>query len=247
MSSRVHELPPADLPPAAEAPEPVAAAEPAVAPAAAPTSPRRLLAPHRDRLLRTAGARPPARSRRGGHARRAPDRAARSADRVLRRARGRVRGRVLALPRPLPHPQPAAAAQAQGEQADHDRDRRGVHAHDHDQRLHGDAGHVPVHALPALRLPDPGVLAGRGQEDQAGAAVHPAAVHRGRGVRLLRRRALRRALPLLLGLGRGQPAAARAQHLPVRDDDDVRHGHHLRDARGGLGADARCTCCPRAS
>ena len=34
-SSRVHELPPADLPPA-EAPEPVAVAEPVAAPAAAP-------------------------------------------------------------------------------------------------------------------------------------------------------------------------------------------------------------------
>ena len=33
VSSRVHELPPADLPPAAEAPEPAVAAEPAVAPA----------------------------------------------------------------------------------------------------------------------------------------------------------------------------------------------------------------------
>jgi TatA/E family protein of Tat protein translocase len=33
VSSRVHELPPADLPPATAAPEPVAAAEPAVAPA----------------------------------------------------------------------------------------------------------------------------------------------------------------------------------------------------------------------
>jgi TatA/E family protein of Tat protein translocase len=33
VSARVHELPPADLPPAAEAPEPVAAAEPATAPA----------------------------------------------------------------------------------------------------------------------------------------------------------------------------------------------------------------------
>jgi TatA/E family protein of Tat protein translocase len=32
-SARVHELPPAELPPAAEAPEPVAAAEPATAPA----------------------------------------------------------------------------------------------------------------------------------------------------------------------------------------------------------------------
>ena len=41
VSSRVHELPPADLPPAAEAPEPVVAAEPAAArrPAVAPTSP----------------------------------------------------------------------------------------------------------------------------------------------------------------------------------------------------------------
>jgi TatA/E family protein of Tat protein translocase len=35
MSSRVHELPPAELPPAAEAPEPAVAAEPAVAPAGA--------------------------------------------------------------------------------------------------------------------------------------------------------------------------------------------------------------------
>ena len=35
VSSRVHELPPADLPPAAEAPEPVVAAEPAVAPGGA--------------------------------------------------------------------------------------------------------------------------------------------------------------------------------------------------------------------
>jgi TatA/E family protein of Tat protein translocase len=35
VSSRVHELPPADLPPA-EAPEPVAVAEPVAAPAAAP-------------------------------------------------------------------------------------------------------------------------------------------------------------------------------------------------------------------
>jgi TatA/E family protein of Tat protein translocase len=33
VSARVHELPPAELPPAAEAPEPVAAAEPATAPA----------------------------------------------------------------------------------------------------------------------------------------------------------------------------------------------------------------------
>jgi TatA/E family protein of Tat protein translocase len=33
VSSRIHELPPADLPPAAPAPEPVVAAEPAVAPA----------------------------------------------------------------------------------------------------------------------------------------------------------------------------------------------------------------------
>jgi TatA/E family protein of Tat protein translocase len=33
VNSRVHELPPADLPPAAEAPEPAVAAEPAVAPA----------------------------------------------------------------------------------------------------------------------------------------------------------------------------------------------------------------------
>jgi TatA/E family protein of Tat protein translocase len=32
VSARVHELPPADLPPAAEVPEPVAAAEPATAP-----------------------------------------------------------------------------------------------------------------------------------------------------------------------------------------------------------------------
>jgi TatA/E family protein of Tat protein translocase len=44
VSSRVHELPPADrppidLPPAAEAPEPVAAAEPAVAPAAGADKP----------------------------------------------------------------------------------------------------------------------------------------------------------------------------------------------------------------
>jgi TatA/E family protein of Tat protein translocase len=44
VSSRVHELPPAeaprvDLPPAAAAPEPVAAAEPAVAPAAAGDKP----------------------------------------------------------------------------------------------------------------------------------------------------------------------------------------------------------------
>jgi sec-independent protein translocase protein TatA len=38
VSSRVHELPPADLPPAA-APEPVAVAEPVAAPAAAPDSP----------------------------------------------------------------------------------------------------------------------------------------------------------------------------------------------------------------
>jgi TatA/E family protein of Tat protein translocase len=36
VSSRVHELPPADLPPAEAPPEPVVAAEPAVAPAAAP-------------------------------------------------------------------------------------------------------------------------------------------------------------------------------------------------------------------
>jgi len=35
VSSRVHELPPADLPPAAEAPEPVVAPEPAVTPAGA--------------------------------------------------------------------------------------------------------------------------------------------------------------------------------------------------------------------
>jgi TatA/E family protein of Tat protein translocase len=33
VGARVHELPPAELPPAAEAPEPVAAAEPASAPA----------------------------------------------------------------------------------------------------------------------------------------------------------------------------------------------------------------------
>jgi TatA/E family protein of Tat protein translocase len=33
VSARVHELPPADLPPAAEAPEPVVAAEPVPAPA----------------------------------------------------------------------------------------------------------------------------------------------------------------------------------------------------------------------
>ena len=33
VSARVHELPPADLPPAAEPPEPVVAPEPAVAPA----------------------------------------------------------------------------------------------------------------------------------------------------------------------------------------------------------------------
>jgi TatA/E family protein of Tat protein translocase len=33
VSARVHELPPAELPPAAKAPEPVAAAEPATAPA----------------------------------------------------------------------------------------------------------------------------------------------------------------------------------------------------------------------
>jgi TatA/E family protein of Tat protein translocase len=33
VSARVHELPPADLPPAAEAPEPVVAAEPVAAPA----------------------------------------------------------------------------------------------------------------------------------------------------------------------------------------------------------------------
>ena len=39
VSSRVHELPPADLPPAAEAPEPVAAAEPATAPAAGSDKP----------------------------------------------------------------------------------------------------------------------------------------------------------------------------------------------------------------
>jgi TatA/E family protein of Tat protein translocase len=38
VSSRVHELPPADLPPA-EAPEPVAVAEPVVAPAAVPETP----------------------------------------------------------------------------------------------------------------------------------------------------------------------------------------------------------------
>ncbi len=35
VGSRVHELPPADLPPAAEAPEPVVAPEPAVAPVGA--------------------------------------------------------------------------------------------------------------------------------------------------------------------------------------------------------------------
>jgi sec-independent protein translocase protein TatA len=39
VSSRVHELPPADLPPAAEAPEPVAAAEPATAPVAGSDKP----------------------------------------------------------------------------------------------------------------------------------------------------------------------------------------------------------------
>ena len=38
VSARVHELPPADLPPA-EAPEPVVAAEPVAAPASAPASP----------------------------------------------------------------------------------------------------------------------------------------------------------------------------------------------------------------
>ena len=35
VSSRIHELPPADLPPAAAPPEPVVAPEPAVAPAGA--------------------------------------------------------------------------------------------------------------------------------------------------------------------------------------------------------------------
>jgi TatA/E family protein of Tat protein translocase len=38
VSSRVHELPPADLPPA-EAPEPVAVAEPVAAPASSPDKP----------------------------------------------------------------------------------------------------------------------------------------------------------------------------------------------------------------
>ena len=54
VSSRVHELPPAELPPAAEAPEPVAVAEPVAAPAAASdTSRGRLLAPLRDPLPRS--------------------------------------------------------------------------------------------------------------------------------------------------------------------------------------------------
>ena len=39
VSSRVHELPPADLPPAEAAPEPVVAAEPAAAPAASSDKP----------------------------------------------------------------------------------------------------------------------------------------------------------------------------------------------------------------
>jgi TatA/E family protein of Tat protein translocase len=39
VSARVHELPPADLPPAAEAPEPAVVAEPAVAPASSEKTP----------------------------------------------------------------------------------------------------------------------------------------------------------------------------------------------------------------
>ena len=39
VSARVHELPPADLPPAAEAPEPVVVAEPAAAPASSDKTP----------------------------------------------------------------------------------------------------------------------------------------------------------------------------------------------------------------
>ena len=39
VSARVHELPPADLPPAAEPPEPVVAPEPAVAPASSDKTP----------------------------------------------------------------------------------------------------------------------------------------------------------------------------------------------------------------
>jgi TatA/E family protein of Tat protein translocase len=39
VSARVHELPPADLPPAAEPPEPVVAPEPAVAPASSEKTP----------------------------------------------------------------------------------------------------------------------------------------------------------------------------------------------------------------
>jgi TatA/E family protein of Tat protein translocase len=39
VSSRVHELPPADLPPAEAAPEPVVAAEPAAAPSASSDKP----------------------------------------------------------------------------------------------------------------------------------------------------------------------------------------------------------------
>ena len=39
VSARVHELPPADLPPAAEAPEPAVAAEPKAAPASSDKTP----------------------------------------------------------------------------------------------------------------------------------------------------------------------------------------------------------------
>ena len=102
VSARVHELPPADLPPAAEAPEPVVAARARSRTGVFRQDPcGRFLDTRGDPPPPAAGARPPARSRRGGDARRAPDRAARSHDRVLRRARGRVRRRVLALPRPL--------------------------------------------------------------------------------------------------------------------------------------------------
>ena len=125
-------------------------------------------------------------------------------------ARRRVRGRVLAQPGHLQAPQPASCRTSSrtskpitteiGEP---------FTTHDH-LGLHGAAAHVPVHVLPAVRVRDPGVLGRDDQEGLADPADRPAAVHRGRGVRLLRRRPLGGALPLLLGLERGQRAAARS-------------------------------------
>ena len=120
---------------------------------------------------------------------------------------------------------------ARRQQAGDARDRRAVHDDDRhraDLRLHPRAADHPV---PALRLPAAGLQPQAAEDRLVADDVDPAAVHRRRAVRLLRRAAGRRALLSELQQRRVQRARAGESVLPLRRGHAARDGARLPESR----------------